>query len=446
MSSLRRRRPVFLIMVAGCLLALLAACAGTPAPAPVDQPSTVLDDDDLPAESATASPTASPTASAATPTSSPGGTPWIASLGDSFISGEAGRWAGNSADGSDIVDALGPTAYFDSPDGDSELIPLCHRSKSAMVHIGDDGGPNGQGSGQTVGSTNLACSGAETRTFTEDGAFKPGLDFVGAGTAQQGQAAMLEDLAKKQNVTMVVVSIGGNDFGFADVIQDCLEAYIEDADYCSEDSDVTDHLAPKTVKTITGRITTALQNVRLAMRNAGRADGSWTLVVNLNTDTLPLSGDFRYGETESRWYDGGCGFYDLDAQWAGTKFVAAIRTAAANALKTSGVTPAVTMDFSQLLDDRELCAKGTVQVGSSGGPDTWQSDGAVDVSEWADELRARNTGSYFEQESLHPNYWGQLAMRSCIRQLYAGKERADSTCVRSGTGLTPRGEPVVSLR
>ncbi len=91
-----------------------------------------------------------------------------------------------------------------------------------------------------MGSTNLACSGAETRTFTEDGAFKPGLDFVGDGTPQQGQAAMLRDLARQQNVQMVLVSIGGNDFGFADVISDCAEDFISGyRDYCSEDDRLT---------------------------------------------------------------------------------------------------------------------------------------------------------------------------------------------------------------
>ena len=39
-----------------------------------------------------------------------GGTPVIVSVGDSFISGEAGRWAGNSNDSSSRVDALGSTA------------------------------------------------------------------------------------------------------------------------------------------------------------------------------------------------------------------------------------------------------------------------------------------------------------------------------------------------
>ena len=425
-----RPRLLLRLGAAAFTLVLLSACSSG-APAELPQPSNVLDDD---------------IEDAGSPTATPAGTPWIVSLGDSFISGEAGRWAGNSAGGSSLVDALGPTAYFDSPNGKSELIPLCHRSKSAMVHIEDDGPPSGGGVGNPVGSTNLACSGAETRTFTEDGDFKPGLDFKGAGTARQGQAAMLEDLAKQQDVQLVLVSIGGNDFGFADVIEDCLEAYLEDADYCSEDSSVTDKINKKNVATITGHITTALQNVRQAMRNAGKTDGSWTLVVNLNPDTLPLGGDFRYPETYSRWDDGGCGFYDKDATWAGTQFVTTVRSAAANALQGSGITPSALMDFSKLLDNRELCATGTLQVGSSGGAANWQAGGAVDISEWSDEIRTENSGPYFEQESLHPNYWAQLAMRSCVRQLFASEQRANSTCVRSGTGLTPRGEPVVSLQ
>ncbi len=411
-------------------LMLLTAC-GSAAPAEIPQPSELLDDDIEDSEP---------------PTAAPAGTPWIVSLGDSFISGEAGRWAGNSAGGSSLVDALGPTAYFDAPNGKSELIPLCHRSKSAMVHIKDDGTPSGNGVGNPIGSTNLACSGAETRTFTEDGDFKPGLDFKGAGTAKQGQAAMLRDLAKQQDVQMVLVSIGGNDFGFADVIEDCLEAYLEDADYCSEDTSVTGKIAKQTVTTITGRITTALQNVRQAMREAGKQDGSWTLVVNLNPDTLPLGGGFRYPETYSRWDDGGCGFYDKDATWAGTQFVTTVRSAAANALQASGITPSALMDFSNLLDNRELCATGTLQVGSSGGAATWRARGAVDISEWSDEIRTEDSGPYFEQESLHPNYWSQLAMRSCVRQLFASEQRANRSCVRSGSGLTARGEPMVSLQ
>ena len=79
------------------------------------------------------------------------GTATVVTLGDSAISGEAGRWAGNTNDEPSQVDALGAGAYHDAQGGES--IPGCHRSKAAQAHIG--GG---------VASANLACSGARTST------------------------------------------------------------------------------------------------------------------------------------------------------------------------------------------------------------------------------------------------------------------------------------------
>ena len=61
------------------------------------------------------------------------GSPWIVALGDSAISGEAGRWAGNTNDSLSRVDALGPNAYSDNASGHGEAIPGCHRSKAAEV-------------------------------------------------------------------------------------------------------------------------------------------------------------------------------------------------------------------------------------------------------------------------------------------------------------------------
>src|SRR3954452_13879027 len=64
------------------------------------------------------------------------GTPWVVSVGDSYISGEAGRWAGNSNASESYVDALGPTAYLDNADHTAEQITRCHHSASAEIHIG----------------------------------------------------------------------------------------------------------------------------------------------------------------------------------------------------------------------------------------------------------------------------------------------------------------------
>ena len=112
-------------------------------------------------------------------------TTWVVTLGDSAISGEAGRWAGNTNQSSSKTDT-GANAYFDNAAGNGEAIPGCHRSRAAEVHIG--GG---------IGSLNLACSGARTYTQTGD-TFKPGLDWYSGpeGTSQvvalQGFAAELD--------------------------------------------------------------------------------------------------------------------------------------------------------------------------------------------------------------------------------------------------------------
>ena len=109
---------------------------------------------------------------------------WLVSVGDSYISGEAGRWAGSSNTSSSYADALGATAYYDNAGSTGEQINRCHRSKAAEVYVG--GGVNG---------LNLACSGAKTSTYTDrSGYFKPGLDFADDGAGHLGQAKMLQQL------------------------------------------------------------------------------------------------------------------------------------------------------------------------------------------------------------------------------------------------------------
>src|SRR4029079_13648643 len=138
------------------------------------------------------------------------GSPWVVSVGDSAISGEAGRWAGNTNNSSSNIDALGPTAYYDNAGNTAETIHGCHRSKSAEIHIG--GGVNSQ---------NLACSGAKTSTDASGTDFKPGLDFYN-GSAGIGQALALQNFAGTHNVKMVMILIGANNYHFADLIQSCV--------------------------------------------------------------------------------------------------------------------------------------------------------------------------------------------------------------------------------
>ena len=368
------------------------------------------------------------------------GTPWVVTLGDSYISGEAGRWAGSSNDSSSRADALGPTAYYDNAGGTGEQINRCHRSKSAEAYIG--GGVNG---------LNLACSGATTST-TNGSNFKPGLDFYDDGAGHQGQAKMLQGFAGSHNVKMVVVSIGGNDFNFASVVTTCVEDFLGSPswwkDYCNDDSSVTANFTSANVASVRARIAGAFQNVRTAMRNAGYADGAWTLLVQTYPSPIPNGSAFRYSQSGySRQSTGGCGFWNADADWANTTALPTINNAVKGALTDSGLTNGKVLDLSSAFNGRRLC-ENTVGLYEEKGLASWTSAGAVDQTEWVNQIRTVSTccssSPYYIQESLHPNYWAQLATRSCVRQAYNAGAPRGGKCSIAGTGLL-NGEPRMSL-
>lgn len=368
------------------------------------------------------------------------GTPWVVSVGDSYISGEAGRWAGNTNQSSSEIDALGSTAYFDNAGHTAETINRCHRSASAEVYIG--GGVNGE---------NLACSGAETTTYTDsNGYFKPGLDFYSSG-GQQGQALMLQSFAATHNVKMVAVSIGGNNFNFGGIVQDCVEDFLTtpswDPEYCKNDSTVTSEMTASNIAAVKAQIATAFQNIRTAMRNAGYADSSWTLMVQNYPSPIPASSAFRYSQSGyTRQSTGGCGFWNADADYAGSTLLPTINSTVSGAVTTSGLTNVKTMNVATAFNGHRLC-ENTVGLLEEKGLTSWTQSGAVDKSEWINQIRTVSTAGsspYYIQESLHPNYWGQLALRSCLRQAYNAGTPKSGTCSIAGTGLV-NGEPSMHL-
>ena len=364
------------------------------------------------------------------------GAPWVVALGDSYISGEGGRWAGNTNSSSSLTDAGGSTAYFDNATHTAESTHGCHRSTAAEITIG--GGVN---------SLNLACSGAKTSTFTSSsGDFKPGIDFYSSG-ADQGQALALQNFAATHNVTMIQLSIGGNNFNFADIVQSCVVDFLTSPswwpNYCNDDSSVRANFTASNVNAQIAAISGAIANIRTAMANAGYSASQYTIVQQTYPSPIPSASGFRYSQSGfTRQSTGGCGFWNNDANWANTTALVTINNAVKSAATAAG---AKILDIAAAFNGRRLC-ENTVNLVPSGSVSNWTSAGASDASEWIEQIRTVSTvtGPYQIQESLHPNWWGEKALRNCVRQAFNAGSPRGGTCSR-GTGLNANGEPNMSL-
>jgi len=331
------------------------------------------------------------------------------------------------------VDALGPTAYHDTPAG--EAIRGCHRSKAAEVHIGAG-----------VESANLACSGARTYTqpYSSGSNFKPGLDFYDDGAGHVGQAHALRDYARTHNVKLVVVLIGANNFGFASVVQTCLTNWLTSPtwwkNYCSDDASVTSMFTPAYIQQQRDRVIGAFANLKRAMSDAGYAEGSYRLLAQTYSSPVPDGSGFRYSESGyARQTVSGCGVWNRDADWANATMVATLNGVVRDAAAAHGLA---VLDAQRALEGHRLCEK-TVGLLEETGIATWQSPGAADRSEWVSQIRTVTTlvPPYQLQEDLHPSYWGQLALRNCVRQAYA--QNRVGSC-RSEGGMDG-GEPNMGL-
>lgn len=370
----------------------------------------------------------------------PPGEAWVVSLGDSAISGEGGRWAGNTNQSSSKVDAGGADAYWDNARRTAEQIPGCHRSESAAIHIG------------TARSLNLACSGARTTTHGGGSSdFKPGIDFYD-GPYGKGQALALQEFASTHRVEMVALLIGANDYGFADILQTCFVNWFTSPtwwpNYCHDDSSIKSRFTAANVAAKTAAIRDAILRVRQAMANAGYADSDYTIMVHTYWSPVPPGSGNRYPESGyTRQTVGGCGMWNRDADWANSTVVPTFNSSIRNAVAQAGLSNTKILDLTRSLEGRRLCER-TVGLLEERGVASWASPGAVDQTEWVAQLRTVTTliGPYQLQESVHASYWGQLAMRACLRQAYNGGAPRGGTCLRAANGLNAYGEPQMVLQ
>jgi hypothetical protein len=341
------------------------------------------------------------------------------------------------------VDALGPTAYYDA--GSAEAIHGCHRSKASEIGIFPPSA--------NPPSASLACSGARTYTqpFSSGSDFKPGLDFYDDGAGHIGQARALQQYAATHNVKMVVALIGANDYGFADIVQQCVLDWLTSPswwkNYCHDDSSMTSKFTASNVAAITTRVANAFLNLRTAMRNAGYADASWKLLAQTYSSPLPRGAQIRYSQSGLTRQDvGGCGVWNADADWANDTVVTTLNGTVRNAAAATGMSNIALFDAQNALVGHRLC-ENTDGLLEEQGLASWRSVGAADRSEWVSQIRTTTTlfGPYQLQEDAHPSYWGQLALRNCLRQAYNAGAPRGGTCTRTTTGLDAQGEPNMSF-
>lgn len=364
---------------------------------------------------------------------------WVVSLGDSIISGEAGRWAGNQSLSTANVDALGAAAYLDA--GQSETIERCHRSSSAAIHIG------------TVKSMNFACSGAKTSTAVDkNGYFKPGIDFFNEG-GRQGQALLLEKFARDHMVKLVTLSIGANDFSYEAIVTQCVTDFMKPSAlgaFCKNDATISSFFQAPAVDKVRADTVQAILNINTAMQNAGYANSEWTLGIQLYPQLIAPVSEIRYPESGyDRQLTGGCGIRNDDITWMRDTWFSQMnqtfsQAAGAAQAQVAGLQ-VVTLDATNAFGPHTLCNAAVNRVQAVGGASDWRDANAVDLSEWVMEINILNPADTFRQESFHPNYWGQLALRSCWRQVWNNGDIRGGTCTPAGPGLNEFGEPSMRL-
>ena len=326
----------------------------------------------------------------------------VVSLGDSYISGEAGRWEGNwwssygSRRGTDR--AAYRSGWFWRYDA-SRIYGAtdrsgCHRSDVAPIQWVDTADV----------AINLACSGAATANV---------ISAANGGRSHRGEAPQSDQLAAvaaEHDVTVVVLSIGGNDLGFASIIVDCTVEYLTSLswwpNFCHDEQQARiDQAMPAAMD----GVRRSIADIRAAMAGAG--DDDYRIIVQSYPSPVPRGADFRY--TESGWSrvtTGRCPFWNADADWARDRLVPQIADALAAVAAAEGVE---FLDLRDALDGREVCAATTAQ-----------GNGAN--AEWG---RMVTTGILQGeiQESVHPNALGQQAMGTCVRlQVQAGP--GDRSC------------------
>jgi hypothetical protein len=353
----------------------------------------------------------------------------IVALGDSYISGEGGRWLGNGTEtlgtrsgtdraAVDCDDLLGLCEYEPERIYGGSEEDECHRSdvapiRSAPIAVDD--------------KVNLACSGARARNLWP--ASMGGRPHFG----EAPEADQLAEVARRDDVRLVLVTIGANDVGFGELVAGCALDWARSDDSAPEpchgySQEEIEARLPVTRRRV-GRV---LDGVRATMRRADYRRRDYRLVLSGYTSPFPAARWLRYLQSGwDRLTEGGCPIWDSDADWAAGSGIDSIVGALRDVAEAGG---AEFLDLRHALDGHQLCDSRSHLVGDAGP--------RPESAEWVRRL------SFLEgttRESLHPNAYGQHALGLCLALLYE-RPRGAWSCrarpelpIRSAISMEPLG-------
>jgi lysophospholipase L1-like esterase len=341
----------------------------------------------------------------------------IVSLGDSYISGEAGRWQGNSINAAGNRDGTDRAAF-------NCVAAVCSYDAARVYGASAANGCDRSDVAEIKRSTiavdqkvNLACSGATTANIFR--ASRGGESLKGEPT----QGDQLQFVAAGSNVKLVVLSIGGNDLGFADIVQACATAYLSHQPACKESQQgVLDSNFGTAMRNV-GR---AIDEIRSIMSAVGYTTTQYKLVVQSYPSVFVRANENRYAEIDKaqRAGVGGCPSYDTDADWARDSVVNQI----ANGIKFVAVSKGVQfLDLRDAFQGREICSKSTRQASVTQPP-------SGTTSEWGRLLNQSTVSQGVLQEAVHPNAYGERALARCLTLIYASSAKGGNCTNVAGQG------------
>ncbi len=362
----------------------------------------------------------------------------IVSMGDSFISGEGGRWNGNGNTGPE-GSAFGTDRAALNCNGDE--TSCAHDSSRVYGDTNPDGGNGCDRSdvaeirgaeieGIPVNRRfNLACSGAVTDNVIRS-------EFKG----EPAQVQQLRSLAENYRIRLVTLSIGGNDLKFSDIVTSCATKFMVPNPVSPRCKGAWESTFEASLDPVEDKVVETIGAIRGEMTAAGYLDSEYRLVAQSYPSPLASSADYRYqAESYDRQKLGGCPFYNSDADWAAQEIIPKIGNMVQRAAHRGGASY---LDLTHAFAGHELCSIYAEQATAQDNQSFPVPREHAEWVRWVATVSPFATPQGAKQEYIHPNAYGQRALSRCLEMVYAALG-AGTTCVGSAGNADPvLGQPL----